>query len=90
MGALNFTTGSILVVVVVRNAGGVPLGRARISELSNRTADEGLGFREVAMFDDSSYQDTLREHERSHHPVGGGFLLVLVVALVVGFCLLLI
>jgi hypothetical protein len=42
------------------------------------------------MFDDSSYQDTLREHERSHHPVGGGFLLVLVVALVVGFCLLLI
>ena len=36
------------------------------------------------MFDDSSYQDILREHERSHHPVGGGILLMLVVALAVG------
>lgn len=42
------------------------------------------------MFDDSSYQDTLREHERSHHPVGGGILLVLAVALVVGLCIFLI
>ena len=42
------------------------------------------------MFDDPSYQDTLREHERSHHPVGGGILLMLLVALVVGLCLFLI
>lgn len=44
------------------------------------------------MFDDSSYQDTLREHERSrpHHPLGGGILLILIVALAVGLCLLLI
>lgn len=42
------------------------------------------------MFDDSSYQDTLREHERSHHPVGGGLVLILVVALIVGACVLLI
>ena len=37
------------------------------------------------MFDDSSYQDTLREHERSHHPVTGGVLLVAIIALAVGF-----
>ncbi|HET6619277.1 MAG TPA: hypothetical protein VFG64_05010 [Dongiaceae bacterium] len=42
------------------------------------------------MFDDSSYQDTLREHARSHRPVGGGILLVLVVALAVGLVLFLI
>ena len=36
------------------------------------------------MFDDSSYQDTLREHERSHHPVVGGVLLVAIIALAVG------
>ena len=36
------------------------------------------------MFDDSSYQDTLREHERSHHPVAGGILLVAIIALAVG------
>lgn len=42
------------------------------------------------MFDGSSYQDTLREHERSHRPVGGGILLVLAVAIAVGLCLLLI
>ena len=42
------------------------------------------------MFDNSSYQDTLREHERSHYPVGGGILLMLLVALVVGLCLFLI
>lgn len=42
------------------------------------------------MFDDSSYQDTLREHERSHHPVRGGIVLVLIVALGVGLCLLLV
>ncbi|HEY3149618.1 MAG TPA: hypothetical protein VGJ75_24855 [Dongiaceae bacterium] len=41
------------------------------------------------MFDDSSYQDTLQEHQRSHHPVVGGILLVLVVALGVGLCLFL-
>jgi len=35
------------------------------------------------MFDDSSYQDTLREHERSHHPVTGGVLLVAIIALAV-------
>jgi len=39
------------------------------------------------VFDDSSYEDTLREHERSHHPVGGGILLVLAVALAVGLCI---
>ena len=38
------------------------------------------------MFDDSSYQDTLREHERSHHPVAGGIILMLIIALVVGIC----
>jgi hypothetical protein len=42
------------------------------------------------MFDDSSYQDTLREHEHSHHPVAGGIFVMLLVALVVGLCLLLI
>lgn len=36
------------------------------------------------MFDDLSYQDTLREHERSHHPVAGGILLVAIIALAVG------
>jgi hypothetical protein len=36
------------------------------------------------MFDDSSYLDTLREHERSHHPVTGGVLLVVIIALAVG------
>ena len=41
------------------------------------------------MFDDSSYQETLQEHERSHHPIGGGILLVLAVALAVGLCLFL-
>jgi len=41
------------------------------------------------MFDDSSYRDTLQEHERSHHPVRGGFVLVLIVALGVGLCLIL-
>ena len=41
------------------------------------------------MFDDSSYQDTLREHERSHHPVTGGILLVAVIALAVGIFVLL-
>jgi len=32
------------------------------------------------MFDDSSYRDTLQEHERSHHPLVGGIILVLIVA----------
>ena len=41
------------------------------------------------MFDDSSYQETLREHERSHHSVGGGIVLVLIVALAVGLCVFL-
>ena len=41
------------------------------------------------MFDDSSYQDTLREHDRSHHPVGGGFVLILAVVLIVGACVFL-
>jgi len=41
------------------------------------------------MFDDSSYQDTLREHERSHHPVTGGILLIAVIALAVGIFVLL-
>jgi hypothetical protein len=36
------------------------------------------------MFDDSSYQDTLREHERSHHPVAGGVLLLAIIAIAVG------
>jgi hypothetical protein len=36
------------------------------------------------MFDDSSYQDTLREHERSHHPVAGGVFLVAIIAFAVG------
>jgi hypothetical protein len=36
------------------------------------------------MFDDSSYQDTLREHERSHHPVAGGVVLVAIIAVAVG------
>jgi len=42
------------------------------------------------MFDDSSYQDTLREHERSHHPVTGGVLLVAIIALAVGLCVFLV
>jgi hypothetical protein len=42
------------------------------------------------MFDDSSYQDTLREHERSHHPLVGGILLVAIIALAVALALLLI
>ena len=42
------------------------------------------------MFDDSSYEDTLREHEGSRHPVGGGILLVLAVALAVGLCIFMI
>jgi len=41
------------------------------------------------MFDDSSYQETLREHERSHHPIVGGFLLVVIVAIVIGLCVFL-
>jgi hypothetical protein len=52
--------------------------------------EEGLAVRRWLMFDDSSYQDTLREHERSHHPVGGGILLVLAVALAVGLVVFLI
>jgi hypothetical protein len=42
------------------------------------------------MFDDSSYQDTLREHERSHHPVAGGILLVAIIALAVGLFVILV
>jgi len=41
------------------------------------------------MSDDSSYQDTLREHERSRHPVTGGILLMAVIALAVGIFVLL-
>ena len=41
------------------------------------------------MFDDSSYRDTLREHERSHHPLVGGILLVVIIALAVGLGVLL-
>jgi hypothetical protein len=52
--------------------------------------EEGLAFGRWLVFDDSSYQDTLREHERSHHPVGGAIFLVLIVAIAVGLCLLLI
>ena len=40
------------------------------------------------MFDDSSYQDTLREHERSHHPVAGGIVLMTVIVLAVGLWVL--
>ena len=39
------------------------------------------------MFDNSSYQETLLEHERSHHSVGGGIILVMIVALVVSLFL---
>ncbi len=41
------------------------------------------------MFDDSSYQETLREHERSHHPIVGGVLLVGIVAIGVSLCVFL-
>jgi len=41
------------------------------------------------MFDNSSYQETLREHERSHHPLAGGVVLLLIVALVIGLFLIL-
>jgi hypothetical protein len=52
--------------------------------------EEGLALGRWLMFDDSSYRDTLSEHGRSHHPVGGGMLLVLAVAVVVGLCIFLI
>jgi hypothetical protein len=41
------------------------------------------------MFDDSSYQETLREHDRSHHPIVGGVLLVAIVAVAIGLCVFL-
>jgi hypothetical protein len=41
------------------------------------------------MFDDSSYLDTLREHERSHHPVAGGIVLIAIIVFVVGLCIFL-
>lgn len=41
------------------------------------------------MLDDSSYQDTLREHERSHHPVAGGVVLVAIIVFALGLCILL-
>ena len=40
------------------------------------------------MFDDSSYQDTLREHERSHHPVAGGIVLMIIIVIAVGLWVL--